>query len=113
MDFGGIRYMQFDAVKNGGVTEWMKVAAMCEARGILMAPHHAPHFHVHLCAAVPHGVLVETFPNAKLYPAWPHLFDGFPECADGHVTVPDRPGWGMTINEAFLRERGTLVHWRD
>jgi L-alanine-DL-glutamate epimerase-like enolase superfamily enzyme len=56
---------------------------------------------------------VETFPNAKLTPAWPHPFDSVPRCRDGRVSVLDRPGWGMTINEGFLRKHGTPVHWSD
>jgi L-alanine-DL-glutamate epimerase-like enolase superfamily enzyme len=138
---GGVRFMQFDAIKNGGVTEFLKVAALCEAmdadrprtgggaaarsepapgcRGrdgqnhaILMAPHHVPHFHVQLAAALPHAFMVEYFHPEKQHPAWPDLFDGYPEVRDGRMLVPDRPGWGMTINDRLLREKGTVLHWR-
>ncbi len=42
---GGIRIMQFDATRAGGVTEWLRVAAYAAAHGILMAPHHDPRVH--------------------------------------------------------------------
>lgn len=139
---GGVRFMQFDAIKNGGVTEFLKVAAFCEAmdadasrtgglgtvqadgpagcvgldgrpHAVLLAPHHVPHFHVQLAAAQPHAFMVEYFHPEKQHPAWLELFDGYPAVREGCMAVPDAPGWGMTINDRFLREKGTLLHWRD
>jgi L-alanine-DL-glutamate epimerase-like enolase superfamily enzyme len=145
---GGVRFMQFDCVKNGGVTEFLKVAALCEAQDadghrsgatqgggglgaaqnsgapgclgldgqehtVLMAPHHVPHFHVQLAAALPHAFMVEYFHPEKQHPAWLDLFEGYPEVRDGRMAVHDSPGWGMTINDRFLRENGTLLHWRS
>jgi len=109
---GHVRYVQFDAIKNGGVTEWMRVARVCGEHGVVMAPHHVPHFHVQLAAAVPHGAWVECFDPAKQHPAWPDLFPGFPPVVDGAITPPDAPGWGMTINDEMLRKHGVLVRWR-
>lgn len=112
VDKGHIRYMQFDCIKNGGVTEFVKVAAYCEAKGVLLAPHHVPHFHVQVAAAFPHASWVEVFDNAKQHIAWPDLFPGYPEVRDGLIECHDRPGWGIDVNERLLRERGTLVRWR-
>jgi L-alanine-DL-glutamate epimerase-like enolase superfamily enzyme len=109
---GGVRYMQFDAVKNGGATEFLRVAALCQAHGVPMAPHHVPHFHVQLAAAVPNGLIVETFDNAKQHVAWPDLFPGYPEVRNGHVTVPDGPGWGMDVNDDLIERLGVKVRWR-
>jgi len=111
VEYGGTRYMQFDAIKNGGVTEFLKVAAFCQAHGIPMAPHHVAHFHVQLAAAVPNGLIVETFDNAKQHVAWPDLFPGFPEVENGHISVPDKPGWGMEINDELIEKHGVKVHW--
>ncbi|MGH2371283.1 MAG: mandelate racemase/muconate lactonizing enzyme family protein, partial [Chloroflexota bacterium] len=79
VDQGHVRYVQFDCIKNGGVTEFVKVAAYAEAKGVLLAPHHVPHFHVQLAAAFPHAAWVEVFDNAKQHVAWPDLFPGYPE----------------------------------
>jgi L-alanine-DL-glutamate epimerase-like enolase superfamily enzyme len=108
-----LRFMQFDATKNGGVTEFLKVAALCEAYGIPMAPHHVPHFHVHLAAAVPNGYIVEVFDNAKQHVAWPDLFPGYPEVRDGRMRVRDEPGWGMTVNDELIERRGVKVSWES
>jgi L-alanine-DL-glutamate epimerase-like enolase superfamily enzyme len=106
-----LRYMQFDGIKNGGVTEFLRVAAFCQAHGIPMAPHHVAHFHVQLAAAVPNGLMVETFDNAKQHIAWPDLFPGYPVIRDGHVIPPDGPGWGMSINDDLINRHGTKVCW--
>ena len=110
---GGIKYMQFDITKNGGLTEWLKVAALCEANNVLMAPHHVPHFHVMPTAAIANGFIIEYFDNKWHHPAWPHLFDGFPEVKDGMIACPSGTGWGMEVNENFLRSHGTLVSWNS
>ncbi|HET7767617.1 MAG TPA: mandelate racemase/muconate lactonizing enzyme family protein [Chloroflexota bacterium] len=113
IDKGRVRYMQFDCIKNGGLTEFQKVAAYAEATGVALAPHHVPHFHVQIAAAHPHTAWVEAFDNAKQHVAWLDLFPGYPEVRDGHMECHDRPGWGFEVNEELLRTRGTLVHWRD
>ena len=107
-----LRYMQFDAIKNGGVTEFLKVAALCQEHSVPLAPHHVPHFHVQLAAAMPNGFIVEVFDNAKQHVAWPDLFPGYPDVRDGRMCVPDRPGWGMTINDDLIGRHGTKVCWR-
>jgi len=113
VDKGKVRYMQFDAIKNGGLTELIKIAAYCEANGVLLAPHHVPHFHVQMAAAFPHAAWVESFDNAKQHVAWLDLFTDYPEVRDGLMECHDRPGWGIELNEPFLRKKGTLVNWRS
>ena len=108
---GRIKYMQFDITKNGGLTEWLKVAALCQAKGVLLAPHHVPHFHIMPSAAMPHTFIVECYDNKRQHPAWPYLFDGFPEVKGGYMQCPEGPGWGMDINEPFLRKHGVAVAW--
>jgi L-alanine-DL-glutamate epimerase-like enolase superfamily enzyme len=56
--------------------------------------------------------MVEYFHPEKQHPAWLDLFEGYPEVRDGRMAVPDTAGWGMDINDRFLREKGTLLHWR-
>ena len=113
IDEGHVAYIQFDCIKNGGLTEFQKVAAYAEAKGVALAPHHVPHFHVQIAAAYPHTAWVEAFDNAKQHVAWLDLFPGYPEVRDGHMECHDRPGWGFELNEEFLRAKGTLVRWRS
>jgi L-alanine-DL-glutamate epimerase-like enolase superfamily enzyme len=104
---GGIRVMQFDATRAGGVTEWLRVAAYAASHGIVMAPHHDPQVHGHLIAAVPNGHVQEVFPNAARDPLWADLSEGRPEIVDGILHVPDRPGFGFGLHPEGLARFGT------
>jgi L-alanine-DL-glutamate epimerase-like enolase superfamily enzyme len=115
-----IRYMQYDGMMSGGPTEWLKVAGMCSAFNIPMAPHHGPNIHAHLVAAVPNGLYVEYFPNPAdyeteedLYPVRYDLmreaFSVFPEVIDGDMVLSDTPGWGFELDEYVVARRS--VPW--
>jgi L-alanine-DL-glutamate epimerase-like enolase superfamily enzyme len=89
-----------------GVWQSMKIAAAAEAHEVNVAPHN---FYGHLCtmmnahfsAAVPNLRIMETDIDRI---AWDHeLFDHVPEFVDGHLVMPDRPGWGIVPNEEAIR----------
>ncbi len=89
-----------------GVWQSMKIAAAAEAHEVNVAPHN---FYGHLCtmmnahfsAAVPNLRIMETDIDRI---AWDHeLFDYVPEFVDGHLVMPDRPGWGIVPNEEAIR----------
>ena len=91
-----------------GVWQSMKIAAAAEAHEVNVAPHN---FYGHLCtmmnahfsAAVPNLRIMETDIDRI---AWDHeLFDHVPEFVDGHLVMPDRPGWGIVPNEEAIRAR--------
>jgi L-alanine-DL-glutamate epimerase-like enolase superfamily enzyme len=55
----------------------------------------------HFCAAVPNLRIMETDIDRI---GWDHeLFTHVPEIVDGHLVLPDRPGWGTEPDEAGLR----------
>ena len=89
-----------------GVWQSMKIAAAAEACEVNVAPHN---FYGHLCtmmnahfsAAVPNLRIMET--DIDRLP-WDHeIFTHVPEIVDGHLVMPDRPGWGTEPNEEALR----------
>jgi D-arabinonate dehydratase len=107
---GAISYMEFDGMRTGGPSEWLKVAAICKEAGIPMAPHHGPLIHAHLVSAVPNGLMVEVFPDPAEYgpgdelefTRWDRkyeMFSYFPEIVDGYLQLPDTPGWGFELDE--------------
>ncbi len=98
IDHGNIAYMQFDATRAGGVTEWLRVAAYAEAHGVRMVPHHDPQIHGHLVAAAPNGFGVETFPRPERDPLWPILFTHRAEIEDGLLRLTDESGFGFGID---------------
>ena len=104
---GGIQVMQFDSTRSAGISECLKVAAMCSIQNVKLAPHHDPQVHGHIVAALPIGEIVETFPSGDRDPIWEELFSIRPEIIDGQLHLLDRPGWGVEIDESILEKRGT------
>jgi L-alanine-DL-glutamate epimerase-like enolase superfamily enzyme len=53
--------LQADASRCGGITEWLRVAAVAAAHHLDLSGHCAPHLHVHVAAAVPNLRHLEWF----------------------------------------------------
>jgi galactonate dehydratase len=96
--------IQPDLCHAGGITECKKIAALAEAFYVQVAPH-SPQGPVstaaaaHLAMAIPNFHILEYVQSSPwrerlLREPWP--------VADGHLTVPDRPGLGVDIDEAAL-----------
>ncbi len=102
----GIKVMQFDCTRNSGITECLKIAGLCAMQNVRLAPHHDPQVHGHLVAGLPVGEIVETFPTADRDPIWEELFTIKPEIKNGELTLLDRPGWGVELDENTLHQRG-------
>ena len=101
---GGVRYVQFDGTRYAGFTEALRVAALAEQLGAMIAPHTAPELHGHLVAAFPRGGFgVETHGGPDSDPLAFGLFRDHPHLADGHIRLADRPGFGLEIDWDFVR----------
>jgi len=90
-----------------GVWQSMKIAAAAEAYETNVACHNfyghlCTMMNAHFCAAVPNLRIMETDIDRV---SWDHeLFTHVPEFVDGHLVIPDRPGWGTDpIEEALLK----------
>ena len=53
--------LQADVSRCGGITEWLRVAAVAAAHHLEISGHCAPHLHVHAAAAVPNLRHLEWF----------------------------------------------------
>ncbi len=82
-----------DAPRVGGITPFLKIAAMAEAAGLALAPHFAMELHVHLAAALPAEPWVEHFDWLE------PLFNERLQIRDGRMLVPTRPGLGLSLSE--------------
>jgi mandelate racemase len=90
-------YVMPDVNRIGGVTGWMRAAAIASARGIEMSSHLLPELSVHLLAATPTAHWIE-------YIDWADAVLEDPlELKDGAVTAPDRPGLGIAWSEEKVR----------
>lgn len=99
--------LQPDLAIAGGITEAMRIASLASAWNLGFAPHlwtGALGFTagLHALAASTSGYIVEYSlgHNPLLHDL---VEENFP-VVGGEVEVPDRPGLGVTINEAFVRE---------
>ena len=93
-----------DAKVLGGVTEFMKVAALAQAHDLDIAPHGSQDIHVHLVAAIANGLILEYYRDSvdpmhgKIY----HHTLGIND--DGTVSPPEVPGIGVDPNYAELEK---------
>lgn len=93
MDANGVSYPEPDASNCGGVTPWMKIAAMAEARNLPVTSHGVHDLHVHLLGAVPNASYLEAHGfGLDKYIAEPL------KIVDGYATAPDRPGHGIEFD---------------
>ena len=88
-----------------GVWQSMKVAAAAEAHDVNVACHNfyghlSTMMNAHFCAAVPNLRIMEVDIDRIAGDA--EIFTHAPVYEDGHLVVPDRPGWGTEPDEAAL-----------
>lgn len=86
--------LQPDALILGGITEFMKVAALAQANDLDIAPHGAQEVHIHLVSAVSNGLILEYYRDS-FNPMYGKMWEHELEIKDGYVYAPDRPGMGL------------------
>ena len=89
--------IQPDAGRVGGITQFLRIAAMAEYKHLQLAPHFAMEIHLHLAAAYALEPWVEHFD--WLDP----LFNEQLEIRDGRMIVPNRPGLGFSLSDQAAR----------
>jgi len=90
---GACDYAMPDAQRIGGVTGWLRAAALAQGAGIEMSSHLFPEVSCHLLAATPTCHWLE-------YVDWADPILQQPvELKDGHVLIPSQPGTGIAWNE--------------
>ncbi len=89
-------YFMIDVMKIGGITGWLRAAALAETRGIPVSSHLFPEVSAHLLAVTPTAHWLE-------YVDWANPILQQPlDVADGTAIAPDRPGLGLAWDEAAV-----------
>lgn len=101
LEAGSVDIPMIDVLRAGGITQWMKIAAMAQAFNLPVVSHLLPEIHVHMIAAIPNGLTVEYMPWSC------RLFNEVPKPERGMLAVPDAPGLGLTLDRAMLKRHGT------
>jgi mandelate racemase len=90
---GACDYVMPDAQRIGGVTGWMRAAALAQGAGAEMSSHLFPEVSCHLLAATATCHWLEYVDWANPVLAQPA------ELKDGHVVIPSQPGCGVAWDE--------------
>jgi L-alanine-DL-glutamate epimerase-like enolase superfamily enzyme len=85
-----------DIARVGGISQWMKVAAMAEAFNLPIVSHVMPEVLVHVVAACPNGLTVEYMPWTQA------LYEETPRVENGEMVLPDKPGLGLKFDEKVI-----------
>jgi len=100
LEAGSVDIVMIDILRAGGVTGWLKIAAMAQAFNKPVVSHLAPELQVHLVAAVPNGLTVEYMPWTLA------LFEEGPAMENGELIVPQKPGFGLTFDRRTFERYG-------
>jgi L-talarate/galactarate dehydratase len=88
-----VDYIQPDAARVGGITQFLRIMALGEEAGLKLAPHFAMEIHLHLSATYALEAWVEHFDWLE------PLFNERLRIADGRMHVPARPGLGFSLSD--------------
>ncbi len=96
---GAVDCLQLDVTRCGGITEFLRGAALAAAHNVQVSGHCAPNLHAHCAVAVPNLRHVEYFHDHQRIERM--LFDGALDPAGGTLTPdPGRPGLGLELRTA-------------
>jgi L-alanine-DL-glutamate epimerase-like enolase superfamily enzyme len=96
---GAVDVLQADASRCAGITEFLRVAALCDAYGLPLSAHTAPALHLHACLAAPRVSHIEYFHDHARIETM--LFDGAVVPVDGALAADlTRPGLGLELKAA-------------
>jgi len=93
LEAGACDYGMTDAMKIGGVTGWLRTAALAEPVGLPLTSHIFPEISTHLLAASPTAHRLEYLDTAGSILKEPVKIE------EGHALVPHGPGIGLEWDE--------------
>jgi len=99
VDADAVDCLQVDVTRCGGITDWLRAAAVAAARNLDVSGHCAPNLHAHVAAAVPNLRHLEYFHDHHRIEQM--LFDGALD-PHGGALHPDRrrPGLGLDLKHS-------------
>jgi mandelate racemase len=96
-------YMMFDLSRIGGVSGWLRAAALAENAGIEVSSHIFPEVSCHLLALTPTSHWLEFVDWANPILAEPLRVE------DGYVQTPARAGTGVAWNEEAVEQYAVVA----
>jgi L-alanine-DL-glutamate epimerase-like enolase superfamily enzyme len=87
-----------DLQRVGGVSEFMRVGHMAESHDVPVSSHLFPETSIQVLAALANAIYLEYMPWFST------LYRERLEFVDGEAVVPERPGWGFTLDPRRIAE---------
>ena len=105
LESGAADVLQADVTRCAGITELLRVGALCRAHGVPLSLHCGPSIHLHPATALESFVHLEYFHDHVRIEHM--LFDGVVDPVDGAL-VPDldRPGIGLELKREEAERYG-------
>jgi galactonate dehydratase len=107
IELQALDFVQPDICCCGGVLTMKKIAAMAEAQYVLVAPHNpmsplATAVNVHFAASTPNFFILEY--SAPVSGARKDVLkEPLMVKKDGYLEIPNKPGWGVELNEEAFK----------
>jgi L-alanine-DL-glutamate epimerase-like enolase superfamily enzyme len=100
---GAVDVLQADATRCGGITGFLRAAALCDGFQIPLSSHCGPAVHLAVACAAPRLIHMEWFHDHVRIEQ--RLLDGAPQLMNGCI-APDlsRPGHGLELRTADARK---------
>ena len=104
IDAEALHFVQADAMRLGGITEWWQVADLAFAYRLPVAPHIGDMMQVHLHLSLAHNActVLEYIPWLR------ECFEDPATVKDGEFLIPQLPGAGTTLQISALERYNVL-----
>ena len=102
---GAVDCLQADATRCEGITGFLRVAALCQARSLELSAHCGPSIHAHPCCAIGPLRHLEYFHDHARVEAL--LFDGTLEPTDGAASARSHPAGERSGTQTRRRRAAT------
>ena len=99
LEQGAASVIQADVARIGGITPWLKAAALAEAFSVPICPHFLMELHVSLVTAVPNAPTLEYIPQLDA------ITTSRLDIRDGLAYPPEAPGIGIDWDWDVIRAR--------
>jgi L-alanine-DL-glutamate epimerase-like enolase superfamily enzyme len=95
-------YLMPDVCRANGFSETLRIAHLAAAHPVRVSPHVVYELSIQVSGAIANGFLVELMDWMP-----PDLFEALPECKDGEIRIPERPGHGLALAKGAVKKYRT------